>query len=161
MAFGGAYAHNPVVRFPVKIQTLVVLIIRSVLVVVIVLIKAVWALLIDYMIKKILIVIIILASGIYIIGGLVEYSRSKIRTKFLSEYNLGDIKASVISSTNKDMIYIELIGPRHIEKEHVLEGFAKPSRELKEGESVIILKNGIHLYFDKNNKLIHKEMVFS
>jgi hypothetical protein len=76
------------------------------------------------------------------------------------EFKIGESKASIIARTPPCMIHKEIDGSKVIEiGAPNLMGYSEPNRKLGKKESLMILDNGIYLYFDQKNILIAKEIV--
>jgi len=103
----------------------------------------------------------VIISVILVLGLIESCIESRVDKEILSKYQIGDSKKSILEKEKPEYIFMDLRGPRKIHKEYLLPGYGKPSRSLKEGESVIILTDGVYLYFDDRDILIYKERVGS
>jgi hypothetical protein len=118
--------------------------------------------------KKLEIIIIIglILLGIFIaistiLVYLVDINVKEMDNKLLSKYQIGESRNTILKNMDHNMVYKEVKGPRQINKEKLLPGYYHPQRPLYDNEYVLILYNGVYLYFDSNNILIHKEKVGS
>lgn len=83
--------------------------------------------------------------------------------KILSEYKLGTVLDSM-SFKQSDILY-ELKNDGDIELSEiniVFKGYAKPKKFIKSKHLLLVIDHGeyaVYLYFDKNKKLVDKEIV--